>query len=236
MSPLASDHWRASVVLTSDSNEPTFPAAVDDTTNDDANQKERLQQLLDERIRVLQQLVEALRLQHQTGLASVQAVYEARKKLLAAQLDHATTSQERTRFLTESLANLRALEDSVMVKYDEGQAAADRMLAVKAERLEAEILLHREQQVAAAVAPPNPPAQSPPSPTGVSTGSIGLHTYQLGVGDVLGIYIRGVLGGESWPKPTIPDDPSLPPAVGFPIPVLSEGEIHLPLVAPIEVE
>jgi len=69
--------------------------------------------------------------------------------------------------------------------------------------------------------------------------------YLLGPGDVLGIYIEGVLGGTRVdqqgfrvPEPPpvhFPEDPSQPPAIGYPIPVREDGTVSLPLIPPIHV-
>jgi hypothetical protein len=56
----------------------------------------------------------------------------------------------------------------------------------------------------------------------------------LGPGDVLGIYIEGVLGQSDEPPPVhFPEAGDLPPAVGYPIPVREDGTLSLPLVPPI---
>ena len=55
--------------------------------------------------------------------------------------------------------------------------------------------------------------------------------YILAPGDVLGIYIEGITGSEDVPPPVhFPEDPAstLPPAVGFPIPIRDDGRISLP--------
>jgi hypothetical protein len=60
--------------------------------------------------------------------------------------------------------------------------------------------------------------------------------YKLGPGDILGIYIDGVLGERSTLPPVmVPDATSLPPSVGVPIPVREDGTLPLPLIAPINV-
>lgn len=60
--------------------------------------------------------------------------------------------------------------------------------------------------------------------------------YQLGPGDILGIYIENVIGSsEELPPVNYPDDSSLPPSIGFPVPVREDGTIAVPLVPPIEV-
>ncbi len=62
-------------------------------------------------------------------------------------------------------------------------------------------------------------------------------TYLLGPGDVLGIWIEGILGDKNQPPPLrLPELGNLPPAFGFPIPVAADGTITLPLVPPIKVE
>jgi hypothetical protein len=60
--------------------------------------------------------------------------------------------------------------------------------------------------------------------------------YRLDAGDVLGIWIEGVLGDRNQPVPVhYSDQGNLPPALGFPIPVREDGTILLPLVPAITV-
>ncbi len=61
--------------------------------------------------------------------------------------------------------------------------------------------------------------------------------YRLDHGDVLGVYIKGVLGPIDAPPPVnpTPAGSDLPPSVGTPIPVQEDGSIHLPLIEPLEV-
>ena len=60
--------------------------------------------------------------------------------------------------------------------------------------------------------------------------------YRLGAGDILGIYIDGVLGDRGiLPPVMVPDATNLPPSVGVPIPIREDGTLPLPLVAPIQV-
>jgi len=61
--------------------------------------------------------------------------------------------------------------------------------------------------------------------------------YQLGPGDVLGIYIEFVLGeqGES-PPVHFPEDGDQPPALGYPVPVREDGTLALPSITPVKVE
>jgi hypothetical protein len=66
--------------------------------------------------------------------------------------------------------------------------------------------------------------------------------YRLGPGDVLGVYIEGILGDKSQPLPVrFPEAGSLsanlPPSVGYPIPIREDGTLPLPLVErPITVQ
>ena len=64
--------------------------------------------------------------------------------------------------------------------------------------------------------------------------------YKLDAGDVLGIFVEGVLGERGTIPPIINLQASLtgtppPPAVGFPIPVGEDGKVSLPLLEPIDV-
>ena len=61
--------------------------------------------------------------------------------------------------------------------------------------------------------------------------------YFLDDGDVLGIFIEGVLGNlDESPPVQIPDANSdLPPSIGYPVSVREDGTISLPLVEPIPV-
>jgi hypothetical protein len=58
--------------------------------------------------------------------------------------------------------------------------------------------------------------------------------YRLGPDDVLGIWVEGVLGERNQVPPVnFPESRNLPPAVGFPIPVRSDGTISLPYIEPV---
>ncbi|MFH5805853.1 polysaccharide biosynthesis/export family protein [Alienimonas sp. DA493] len=60
--------------------------------------------------------------------------------------------------------------------------------------------------------------------------------YALGAGDVLGVYIEGVLGEEgAVPPVNFPEDASIPPSIGFPVPVREDGTVSLPLIPPVYV-
>jgi protein involved in polysaccharide export with SLBB domain len=60
--------------------------------------------------------------------------------------------------------------------------------------------------------------------------------YRLETGDILGIYIEGVLGDRTQPPPVrLVEQSGVPPAIGYPIPVRESGTLSLPLVDPIPV-
>lgn len=61
--------------------------------------------------------------------------------------------------------------------------------------------------------------------------------YLLGPGDVLGVYVEGVLGTTEGAPPLHYSEKShVPPAVGYPVPVREDGTLALPLVPPIRVD
>ncbi len=67
--------------------------------------------------------------------------------------------------------------------------------------------------------------------------------YEIGPGDILGIYVEGVL---PFNPPNAPPEPPpvnfpgeeslLPPSIGFPIPVQDDGTLSLPLLEPLQVD
>jgi len=62
--------------------------------------------------------------------------------------------------------------------------------------------------------------------------------HLVGPGDVLGVYVDGVLGKPNEPPPVhITENRIVPPSLGFPIPVRSDGSISLPLLkSPLQVD
>ncbi|MCA8988251.1 MAG: polysaccharide biosynthesis/export family protein [Planctomycetaceae bacterium] len=61
--------------------------------------------------------------------------------------------------------------------------------------------------------------------------------HLVGAGDVLGIYIEGVLGrlGEA-PPISVPSTPDLPPSIGYPITIRDDGTLSLPMIGSIPVQ
>jgi protein involved in polysaccharide export with SLBB domain len=61
--------------------------------------------------------------------------------------------------------------------------------------------------------------------------------YRLGPEDLLGVWIEGVIGEKGQlPPVNFPELRSLPPAVGHPISVRSDGFVALPLIEPVKVQ
>ncbi len=61
--------------------------------------------------------------------------------------------------------------------------------------------------------------------------------YLLGPGDVLGVFIKGILGNEEELPPVhFPEDSNRPPAIGYPVPIREDGTLALPIVDAIKVE
>ena len=62
-------------------------------------------------------------------------------------------------------------------------------------------------------------------------------SYKLALGDILAVYIEGVLGEADVPPPVnITEGTNLPPSMGFPMPVRQDGTVPVPLVDPVPVE
>ncbi len=60
--------------------------------------------------------------------------------------------------------------------------------------------------------------------------------YQLDGGDVLGVFIENVLGGEGEAPPVhFPEAGDQPPAIGYPVPIREDGTLALPYIQPVKV-
>jgi hypothetical protein len=62
--------------------------------------------------------------------------------------------------------------------------------------------------------------------------------YRLAAGDVLGVWIEGVLGEKEKSPPVSLPEPgsSLPPGIGYPLPVRENGTVPLPLIEAVNVD
>jgi hypothetical protein len=69
-------------------------------------------------------------------------------------------------------------------------------------------------------------ALTPPPPAG----------YKLAAGDVLGVFVEGILGEKGGQPPVrIPEQGTTPPGIGYPLPVRENGTVPLPLIDPLPV-
>ncbi len=59
--------------------------------------------------------------------------------------------------------------------------------------------------------------------------------YRLGPGDILGVWIEGVLGNPGEVPPISYEGGELP-ALGYPVPVREDGTVYVPMVEPLKVE
>lgn len=67
--------------------------------------------------------------------------------------------------------------------------------------------------------------------------------YQIGPGDILGVYVEGVLPFNPPNQPPAPPpvnfpdtESTLPPSIGYPIAVQDDGTLSLPLIEPLDVD
>jgi hypothetical protein len=61
--------------------------------------------------------------------------------------------------------------------------------------------------------------------------------YKLGPGDIVGIYIEGILGDRTQPLPVHYGlQEGQAPSIGYPLPVRADGTLPLPLIPPVKVE
>jgi hypothetical protein len=61
--------------------------------------------------------------------------------------------------------------------------------------------------------------------------------YKLAAGDVVGVWIEGILGEKGQAPPLhIPESGAQTPAVGYPIPVRDDGTLSLPFIPPVRVQ
>lgn len=61
--------------------------------------------------------------------------------------------------------------------------------------------------------------------------------FRIGPGDVLGVFVEGILGERGGQPPVrIPEQGNTPPGIGFPIPVREDGTVPLPLIKPLKLE
>ena len=105
----------------------------------------KLDALLKERRDTFRQLLKMARARHRLGGATVESVIHASLQLLQAELEMAKGSGERIAIHKQMIELLRTLEKTAQQKFKAGAVRQDEVLKAKADRLQAEIRLLREQ-------------------------------------------------------------------------------------------
>lgn len=111
-----------------------------------AESGDKLTKLLQERRDTLAKRVAALEMQLGHGELKIDSVIAARGDLLEAELQLAKTKNRRVEIFMKRIDNMRELENSVKLQFENGLATNESYLAATAARLQAEIDLIREQQ------------------------------------------------------------------------------------------
>ena len=106
---------------------------------------ERIDKLLVERRDTLRQLHDEVAARYLAGGTTVDSVLRAQDALLDAELDLAKKQIERIRVHEKRVKNLRELENAVKQQHSAGICTIEKVLAIKADRIRAEVELLREQ-------------------------------------------------------------------------------------------
>jgi outer membrane protein TolC len=101
--------------------------------------------LLEERRDVLKQLVEIHRRHVQKGVADASILFRPKQRLLEAELELAPTAADRVRIYERLVEHLAAIEESLKKSMAVGMRTESEYLEAKAERLQAQADLLREQ-------------------------------------------------------------------------------------------
>lgn len=104
-----------------------------------------VRKLLEERRDVLTTLVEIRQGLYRNALAPLDSFLRARKELLGAELDLASTPQERVAAYESLLQNAEQMEQTVKAQKEAGQSSEDKVLECRAERLKAQADLMTER-------------------------------------------------------------------------------------------
>lgn len=100
-------------------------------------------QLLNQRVKVLQQLADLTRRAFEVGEASFDAVIEADDHVLEAQLDSATTNRQRVALYEERLELAHRREDQISRRVGQGTLGLVAKLQAESDRLKIAITLQR---------------------------------------------------------------------------------------------
>jgi RNA polymerase sigma factor (sigma-70 family) len=127
--------------------------AADDRKNDpqgtrsgaSGSNNAKLQALLTERLKALQQAADRVKQMHKANAISYQEVRQAELRVYKAKLDLCQTTKERVAILEKIAAVYGEMEQHVLQLQQSGQASAGTALEARISRLEAEIAVEREK-------------------------------------------------------------------------------------------
>ena len=104
-----------------------------------------LNELLTKRRDTLKTRVEVLEQMHANGRLNLTTVLAGRDQLLDAELQLSKTKEQRLTLYQMRIENMRAIEDTVKRRYENGRSSLESVLSATAARLQAEIDLLRAQ-------------------------------------------------------------------------------------------
>ena len=115
--------------------------------NSSSNPEHEIRDLLTQRCDVLRERADTIEAAFKGGTADADAVITARNDLLHAELKLATDPVERVALCESNVANMNRIEELARVRFNNGTAYKQDVLAATAARLSAEIeLLHERKR------------------------------------------------------------------------------------------
>ena len=111
----------------------------------EANQSQKLEELLKERQSTLRQLVAVVTEEYRNGATGFESVARATDQLIDAELDLAKNAAARTAILQRRVELMKSLFSMVETRFKAGQVTQAQVLAAQAGLLESQIQLAREQ-------------------------------------------------------------------------------------------
>ena len=120
-----------------------WPIAGGETT--DANQAQKIEELLKERRDTLQQLVEVVTAEYRQGVSGFEPVVRATDQLIDVELELAKNAKGRITILQRRVELMKSLFSMVEARFKAGQVTQAQVLAAQAALLESRIHLAREQ-------------------------------------------------------------------------------------------
>lgn len=111
----------------------------------EANQSQRLEELLKKRQSTLRQLVAVVTEEYRNGSTGFESVARATDQLIDAELDSAKNAEARTAILQRRVELMKSLFSMVETRFKAGQVTQAQVLAAQAGLLESQIQLVRGQ-------------------------------------------------------------------------------------------